>query len=174
VSPPDVGTSARALRAEFDSSFARAPAVESDPSEDFLVVRVGEEPYAMRLSDVAGLYAGRVVTALPGSPLSLVGVTALGGAVVAVYDLCVLLGGAGGWSHPWMVLTSVDTQVALAFNQFEGHISVPRRAVARSDGETGDLAVVTVAGIVRPIVAVPALLESIRSLADPAQRSDAQ
>jgi purine-binding chemotaxis protein CheW len=172
------GTSvlAKALREEFDSVFARAPVVEVDASDDFLAIRVGEDPYALRFADIAGLYVGKTVTALPGSPPALLGVTGFRGDVVAVFDLGALVGAAVCRSHRWMVRTAVDARVGLAFDQFEGHVRAPRARVADEGGLPGGRGdhryAVTVADVVRPIVRIPDLVDGIKSAGGPAQRSD--
>ena len=59
------------LRDAFDSAFARTPLLAADDHEDLLAIRVGGNSYAVRLSEVSGLYADKLVTALPGAPRTL-------------------------------------------------------------------------------------------------------
>ncbi|MFA5885486.1 MAG: chemotaxis protein CheW [Acidimicrobiia bacterium] len=146
------------LRRQFDSEFARAPQTESVPFEDFLAIRVGVEPYALRLTEVAGLVADKAVTRLPGAPPGLLGISGFRGEIVSVFDLRVLLGSAGGEPPRWLVLTAADSTVGLAFDQFEGHVRVPQDAVVGTPGAE----LVRVGEAVRPIVRIPSVLHAIK------------
>ena len=55
----DLPGGADELRRAFDRSFAEAPggAPEADALESLLAIRVGGDPYALRLSEIAGLFA---------------------------------------------------------------------------------------------------------------------
>ncbi|MEA2749205.1 MAG: hypothetical protein QOI41_3348 [Myxococcales bacterium] len=166
-------TSGRAaeLRAAFDQSFAELPNEAIVHFEDFLAIRIGGDPFAMRLRDVAGLYADRAITSVPSPVSELVGVAGFRGGLVPVYDLRALLGYPVSEPTRWLVLvtTQLDpsapaTPVALAFDHFEGHLRVSPDAITAgaSDGRFAYVReLVSVEGGPRPIMDVGALLEAI-------------
>jgi purine-binding chemotaxis protein CheW len=165
---------AQALRDAFDSAFSLAPPTAGDPPEDLLAIRVGQTPYALRLSEITGLYANKPVTRLPGTPPELLGIAGFRGAIVAVYDLRVLLGAEATEPCRWLVLASPDSTVGFAFERFEGHLRVSRDAIAtHAGGERTRLEVqetIQLANVVRPIVRVPALLEAINVTKEPHEK----
>jgi len=152
------------LRHLFDSAFARAPATKDAQLEDMLAVRVGPDPYALRLTEISALVVDASIAGLPDPAPALVGITSLRGTSVVVYDLRVLLGYEGGEPSRWLVLTATDATVGLAFDEFEGHLRVPRDAIAVEEGPGRPgraQEVVRLAEVVRPIVRIPSLLDAI-------------
>jgi purine-binding chemotaxis protein CheW len=166
------------LREAFDASFAEAPTGVREPTAGLLAVRllavrIGATPAAIRLRDIAGLHADKVVTAFPGSPPELLGLAGFRGAVVPVYDLGVLLGAPGTGQPRWCVVAAGRPPVAFAFHHFDGWRQVPATALAPGAGPsphgsatgTGAAAVrrdvVTVDGQPRSIVEIGALVAAI-------------
>jgi chemotaxis signal transduction protein len=144
---------------------------------ELLAVRAGGTAYAIRLTAVSGLFADRTVTPLPGPVPELLGVAAFRGAVVAVYDLGALLGhavgagrsGVGGGqtrqsgtvtAQPrWLVLDTGTPPVGLAFDELDGHVRAPARAIATA--ADGGFAAVHEGDLVRPVIDVPEIRASI-------------
>ncbi len=157
------------LRRAFDRAFAEAPVTRATELDDLLDIRVGLDPYAIRLDQVTGVFADKPVTPLPGSFPELLGIAGFRGAIVPVYDLRTLLGYARGGSQRWLILTAGETRIALAFDQFEGHTRVARTAIAAEGGAETQRhhvrEVVRTADFVRPIVHLPSILEAIRKRA---------
>jgi purine-binding chemotaxis protein CheW len=121
------------LREAFDQSFARPRELKSAIRENFLAVRVAGHPYLIRLSEVASLHARRQITAIPSAIAELIGVAGFRGTVSAVYDLRALLGHSGSGPLPWVVLVRTKELLGLAFDLFEGHVSVASYAIARKE-----------------------------------------
>jgi hypothetical protein len=125
------------LRAEFDAAFARAPA---EPAQfvELLAIRLGGEPYAISLADISAVHASLEIVPLPTASRELLGVAAIGAAIVPVYDLRALLRSKLDGAPRWTV---VDKRggAAYAFDGFEGsfRFSGELRAVI----ERGDLRV---------------------------------
>jgi purine-binding chemotaxis protein CheW len=171
--------SARALelRHSFDSSFSQPPPTEGAEFEDLLTIRVGEGSWALRLAEIAGIFADKTVTPLPSPVPALLGIAGFRAAIVPVYDLGTLLGHAGERSPRWLVLAASDP-VALAFDRFDGHLRAPRGAVTVEPGAEPfprrHLEVVRSADHVRPIVDLRAVLGAIKrqSLTTPRTGSD--
>lgn len=167
-----------ALRREFDESFAQAPRLEREPLEGLLAVRLGGDPYAIRVSEIGGIHADRRIMPLPTPVPELLGVAGLRGQIAPVYDLAALLGYARASSPRWLILlrgASQQSCVALAFDTFERHFSVPLRHIVCASGARAahpfsaqvHLAdVVSTDDVVRPIIALPSLLQDIQGRAD--------
>jgi chemotaxis signal transduction protein len=152
------------LRLAFDRSFAEPVRRDTMPMEDLLAFHLGSEPYAVRSSEIAGLFADRKVTRLPGGAAALLGIAGFRGAIVPVYDLHALLGCAASESPRWLVIAS-SAPVALAFEAFDGHLRIPRDAIVLR--EASDRArkyvreFVSAPGTVRSIVHLPTILDVI-------------
>jgi purine-binding chemotaxis protein CheW len=122
-----------ALRDTFDRAFAAAPDTEAAPVENLVAVRLSHEPFAIRLSDISGLFADKAVVSLPASAPALLGVAGFRGSIVPVFSLPALLGYAGEGALRWLVLAGGERRVGLAFDRFEGHLQVPRSAIAADE-----------------------------------------
>ena len=135
-------------------------------TEDFLSVNVGGDPYALRLGEVAGLFADKKVTRLPSGVAELSGVAGFRGAIVPVYDLAALLRYPASQTARWMVIAA-EAPIALAFNSFDGHCRFAADAVAVRDGAgTGGHLdkIVRSDDFVRPIINIPSIVAAIRAL----------
>lgn len=165
------------LRRAFDRSFAEPPARWSAVLDDLLAIGIGAEPFAVRLRDVSGLFADKTITALPSRVAELVGVAAFRGAVVPVYDLRPLLGYPVTEASRWLLVvaaTAASSSVALAFDRFEGHLRVaPDMIAAEAPREhSGHVReVVRYAGMARPIVDVPSIIDAIARRAGPPKKT---
>ncbi len=164
----ETGLSSKAavLRRSFDDAFARAPVRDQQQLEDFLAIRVASDPYVLRLEEVAGLFAHKEVTPIPHSVPGLLGIAALRGALLAVYDLRVLLGYPAPDPPPWFVVTGAR-RVALGFDGYEGHLRLSQeaRAVERRTARARPHVreIVRSARAVRPIVHLASVLEAIEA-----------
>jgi len=167
----DDATAAR-LRADFDRSFAEAPAVRAEAPVGLLAVRVGDAPYAVRLADVAALHRDvRVSPFVAGVTTALLGLAVFRGAAVPVYDLGELFGVIARPAPRWVVLVRAPSLVALAFDRFEAHAVVDAGAVlaaapgARAGALVRGAAVLD--GASRPLVDVASVVAAIARLAGP-------
>jgi purine-binding chemotaxis protein CheW len=153
---------AQALREAFDRSFAEplAPAVAQ--TEAFLAVRIAGNAYVLRIGEIAGLFADRVVAPVPSEVPHLLGVSGLRGAIVPVYDLAALLGYPAGAATRWLVLARSREPVALAFEAFEAQLALlPRDVVSAADDRQHVRGAVRAAGGLRPIAHLPSVLDEI-------------
>jgi chemotaxis signal transduction protein len=124
------------LRLAFDRSFATAPSVDTAPKHDLLAIRVNTTAYALRLSEVGGVFTNRRITRVPASSPILLGIASFRGAVMPVYDLHTLLGFAPAASVPWLT-TAAAAPIALAFETLEGHLRIAGDSLASQDRGTG-------------------------------------
>lgn len=160
-------TSADDLARAFDADFTRPVAARAAAVEDVLAIRVGGDPYALVRNELAGLYADKPVTPLPGGAPWLLGISGFRGALVPVYDLRAVLGGPGAASPPRWLVTAAAAPLALAFDRFDAVLRVPREAIAaRAVGAAGHAPrVVRAGGEARPVLDVPSIVAAIRALA---------
>ena len=141
---------AAAMRDAFDRAFAERPRSATGAHEDLIAVRLGGNPYAIRLAELAALHVDRVLVAVPSSVPELLGIAAFRGVMSAVYDLGALLGYAAIREPRWLA-TARAAPVALAFDKFEGHVRIGATASP----------MIEVAGVARTIIDIPSVLEMI-------------
>jgi purine-binding chemotaxis protein CheW len=153
------------LRLEFDRSFAAARPTDPLPGVDLLGIRLGAEPYALRLSGVAGLFGERKITGLPSAVPGLLGIAGFHGSIMPVYDLSAVMGHAPDLSARWLVVAG-GASVAFAFAALDGHLRLDRDAiVVREAGAQARRHVryfANTAELTRAIVELPSIVESLR------------
>ena len=113
----------------FDAGFAAAPLPPPPAHRDFLCIRIGGEPSAIPLADIASLHTGLRVVALPTRAPELLGVAAIRATVVAIYDLGAALGIPGAGAPRWTAVVR-GRPAGFAFAGFEGHARIPDRSIA--------------------------------------------
>jgi len=163
------------LRREFDASFAAAPQGEAVERDNLLAIRIAGDAYALRVSQIAGLFADKVVTPLPTPVAELKGLAGFRGRSAPVYDLAALLGYPRSGKTRWLVLARAAGSLALAFDEFESHFAVASDMsageIVRSPGAVLKVSAalrpqvfdaVRYQGAMRPIVDIDTIIESIR------------
>jgi chemotaxis signal transduction protein len=152
------------LRRAFDASFAGTRDAPGAAVEDFLAVRLGSDSYALRLSEIAGIFVDKRITRLPSRVPSLVGMAGFRGAILPVYDLAVLVGYPSTSRWRWLAIAASDP-VAFVFERFEGHLRLAREAVASTDARSDQLPVREMAhgpDRLLPIVHIPSVVDAIK------------
>jgi purine-binding chemotaxis protein CheW len=158
------------LRSAFDRGFAAPVRAGAVVKQELLAIRVGAEAYAVRLSEVAGLFADKTITRVPGSAAALLGIAGFRGAIVPVYGLRTLLGHAGTQAPRWLVIAAA-APVALAFEAFEGQLRVapdailPRQSHARSLSYAREF--IRAQDAVRPVLHLSSVLDAIAATERP-------
>lgn len=161
-----LATRAAALRVGFDRSFAEPAQLEMAAMEDLLAARVGDDVFAIRLSEIEGLYVGKKVTRVPGGDPALLGIAGFRGMIRPVYCIATLLGRSAEATSRWLVMAAA-APIALAFDGFERHLRVasetirPRDVNAKDHPYARDF--VPVQQFVRPILHLPSILDEIRT-----------
>jgi purine-binding chemotaxis protein CheW len=156
------------LRGDFDRSFTEPARAHDADHVELLAVGAGGRPYALCLSQTAGLHPDRPVTPLPGPIPALMGLAGFAGTAMPVYDLAALLGHPGTRRPRWLVLAAGSPPLALAFHELHGHVRVSADAIVgepANDGAGCLRGMVTLAGGTRPIVDVPAARLLVHALA---------
>lgn len=157
--------SAAALAEAFDAAFARPPASDRPDTEGFLALRLGDDPFAVRVSDIAALHADRRIVPMPSAEPTMLGVAAFRGRIAPVYDLAALLGYPAKGAPRWVLLARED--VALAAASFEGQLSVAAAdvlpAAEHLSARPHVRGAVRHGGLIRPIADVASVIEEIRN-----------
>jgi purine-binding chemotaxis protein CheW len=163
-----VRAAAERLRQEFDRAFAQPLGAVEEAWDTLLAIRVREDPFALRLSEIAGLFVDRPVTPIPTPFPDLLGVTGFRGTVIPVFDLGALLGYPAAAAPRWLTLSAGASPVALAFDGFEGTqriVDAPEQDIPRSGSDGAGRHVRGVAhaggGRPRPVVDIPSILDAI-------------
>ena len=171
---PQISRQAAALRRAFDRSFAEPNRPPLAKTTDLLAIRLGGDPWAVPLADIAGLHSGKRITPLPGGPSSLLGIAGFRGNVVAVYDLPALIGQAPLAAPRWL-LVAAERRVAFAFGELDGHVRVETKQLLPLGPEGG---AAWAKGFVlteeqhRPLLHLPALLAGIAQRSKTPEGSD--
>jgi hypothetical protein len=108
------------LRAAFDASFAAAPSAPPPQHRDVLRVRAGGVAHDLALAQVASLHASVRIVPVPSPVRELLGVVAVHGAVVPIYDLAAVLRCGAGPGGPRWIAIARGGEVGFAFDAFDG------------------------------------------------------
>jgi chemotaxis signal transduction protein len=161
-----IGTAA-ALRRVFDESFAAPAASLTEPLEDFLAIRVGSDPYAFRLTEIAGLHVGVKIVPVPSPASQLLGIARIRGSMAPIYDLAALLRYPPALNSRWFVLARAPQPVGFAFETFESHL-LSQASLANGNAEDAGIGAsghmrgtVRTAGALRPIIHLASMLALI-------------
>jgi purine-binding chemotaxis protein CheW len=163
--PARLSDQAAALRDAFDRSFTRAPHTDTADVERLLAIGIGSDRYVMRLAEVGGLFTDKKITPLPSHAPALLGIAGFRGTVLPVYDLATLLGYARAAAPRWLLL-AVGAPIGLAFERFDGHLTVRADAIVReasADASVQGAREFLHGGVAVPVVRLAAVLDTIRS-----------
>jgi chemotaxis signal transduction protein len=129
-------------------------------------MRIQGDAYALRVDELAGVYAQKRIVPFPSPVPELLGLAAVRTAIVPVYDVSALLGYRGDEVPRWFALTRGARPVGLAFTEFDGSLRPRRDELVPVEGE--DLkrrhlvASVRIDDELRFIVRIPSLLEQLQ------------
>jgi chemotaxis signal transduction protein len=150
------------LRDAFDAAFARLPEAADDQRERLIGVRIGGEPHALRLAEIAGVFADRAITAVPSRSPALLGIAGVRASIVPVFDLGALVGyPARGAKLRWLVIAARQ-RVGFAFDVFDGYFALARSEIVRArEGSTHVTEVARVGDQLRPIVLLDSVIAAL-------------
>lgn len=161
---PDLARRVIDLRSAFDRAFAAPLQPDRAAGADLIAIRIGGEPFALHLGEVAGLFADRTITRVPGGVAALIGIAGFRGTLVPVYSLRTLLAISATAPPRWLIVAA-SSPVALAFEAFEGHLRASADAIVprRTPGQMHSLApdFICTADVVRPIVNLAAVIAAL-------------
>lgn len=164
--PPATGSRVQRLREDFDRAFAELPVPPDAGRERLLAVAVAGHAYALRLSELAGLSAGRPLHPGGGHAPGFLGLAGLWGSLLPVWDLAQLLGHPqqGAQAH-WLALAAGEQAWALAFDRFDGSFGAARQALLPcAEGAAAGFAdqACETEGVLRPVLRMERLLEELK------------
>jgi len=160
---PTLSRQAAQLKRDFDRGFAEPMRPPTPQTLDLLRIRLGDDPWAVPLTDVAGLYSGKRVTPVPGNTHALLGLAGFRGALAAVYDLPALIGLAPIPMPRWL-LVAEERRIAFAFGALDGHLRIEAASILPlgPDGGTAwTRGFIEDGALRRPILHLPALLAKL-------------
>jgi len=151
------------LRRDFDRGFADPPVVGSETRQDLLAIRLGARRLAIRLSEIAGLYADKKITPVPGAATGMLGIAGFRGSILPVYDLQSLLELSSSEAPRWLVVAAA-APVAFSFEAFEEQIrvsadSIKSEQTQAKSGFTKEF--IHTEGVLRPIIQLSSVLEAV-------------
>ncbi|MGH6725158.1 MAG: chemotaxis protein CheW [Pseudolabrys sp.] len=155
----------REMRREFDRTFAKPAFLNGATMVDLLAIGLGANNFAVRLSEIAGLFVDKKVTPVPGPNAALVGIAGFRGAIIPVYDLQSLIGQAAGRTSRWLFVAAA-APVGFSFDAFVGQMRVPADAIKpqqaqAKQGLARDL--VQIDGALRPIIELSPVIDTIKN-----------
>lgn len=152
------------LRRAFDESFAEAERTLVDAPDRYLAVTVAGQRFALPATAISGVARGPGLVRLPSARADFLGIAAIKSVAVPVYALARLLAPGGATpSSPWLVTCRSPEPVALAVDDVQGFLSVPRgerRPMPPPVSELVSFAVMA-AGSLRPVVDVESFVSSL-------------
>jgi purine-binding chemotaxis protein CheW len=166
---------AAGLREAFDAAFAAARPQPPSDRHDFLAIRVGGDPFAVRAADLGGLFAERRIVPVPSPVPEFLGLTSFRSRLVPVYDLRRLLGYAGGPWPRWLGLLWTPTPIGLAFDSFEAHVRTaadPAIALGATGAARHVAGAVSLQDVTFPLLDLASLRETIACLGHPHRHTE--
>lgn len=159
------------LRQSFDRSFAEPLRAGERAIVDFISLRLGGDPYAVRMADITGLFTNVKVTPVPSPLAELRGIAGFRGTLTPVYDLAALLGYPPSTAR-WIVLANAGA-LGFAFDAFEGHFRIePAAIAAQQDAARHVHEIARQADAAWPVVDIPSVVAAIaaRAAATPSRK----
>jgi chemotaxis signal transduction protein len=160
-------TRATELRDAFDHGFSEPPPPPEPAHTAFLCIRLGGEPYAIALGDIASFHAGLRVVALPTRAPELLGMAAIRAAILPIYDLRIGLGiSTAGSSTRWTVVAR-RAPVGFAFDGYDGHARIVASSIAAATQSGHVRGQFTFDGWARSVIDLPSVLTAIEQRGRP-------
>ncbi len=152
------------LRHTFDRTFQLPYQLATKSVEPMIAFRTAGVALAVRVQHITGVIKRGVILPVPSIVPELLGVAAVRGLLVPVFNLAALLGLPPSGEPQWFLLTNRETPVAFAFDGLDGRVEVERAHLyvdeTSQHKHTHELA--EVESMVRAVIDVPGLMEAIR------------
>jgi chemotaxis signal transduction protein len=118
------------LKKSFDEAFSLPHVPAQDGAVEFLIITAAGQPYALRMSELAGVEVDRRTVPLPVHSRAVLGLCSVQGRLVPVFDLAALLDPTSPMTPArWLALHRDRELVGLAFEQLHGLRRVAARDV---------------------------------------------
>lgn len=119
---------AEILRRRAESLATEAVEDSADDRMPLLLFRLGDEWYAVKVSDVREIFQEYAVTPVPCVPGFILGVVNIRGEIISVTDVAVLMGldvGAPGEDAPAIVIQNEEATTAMVVDEIGDIVEVP-------------------------------------------------
>lgn len=162
----DIRDAIEETRRRFDHSFSLPhPPLDNDV-EDFLAIRVGGHPYALRATELVRVEPIGRTSVLPGSNSWLVGLAAVRGKLIPVYSLDLILSyQRPAADYKWIAIGREEL-LGFAFDSVDGYLRTQRVRIVNASTANQDRAHCRQAfdhdGKLRLIANLPSILTAIR------------
>jgi len=157
------------LRLEFDGAFAAPLRSASEGRESLIAVRVAGESLAVRTLHITGVVKRKRILPVPTRVPSLLGITAVRGALFPVYDLAALLElPASGGEGLWLMLINPEAPIGLVFDELEGQMEIERACLYASDSSGSRKhrrQMAKMGSAHRAVIDIPGIVAEIRKIA---------
>jgi chemotaxis signal transduction protein len=122
------------MRQEFDAGFVVPPLPDRPPRQRLLEVSVGGIRAAIPLQDCSGVQHAAATTPLPARERGFIGLTAVGGAVLPLYDLAARLGleRPSSAADGWIVVSAGRDRVCFLVDGIDGYAEADLPASAEA------------------------------------------
>jgi chemotaxis signal transduction protein len=153
------------LARAFDREFSLPISREHRELCDFLVVRLGVDWYAVRVDELSGVEAKKVIQPLPDAPPHCLGLAGVRGRALAIYDLGAVLGSPSPDRLSWFFQTKADPQVALLAPKADRYLRVPLDSIVPQRDVAGAIVgVVSDGGIAINVLSVGRVVDGIHGM----------
>lgn len=155
------------LRQSFDQLFAAPDQTRAGDIDDFLSIRVGARPFALRVCELARIEVGRKLVQLPGGDPWLLGLTNCQGKLVPVHSLELALGfERTPGNKAWLIICGREEPLGLAFDGLDEYLRIPQSQVfstgaAESSRKNAQQAIHG-GGELRPVIHLPSIVAAVR------------
>jgi purine-binding chemotaxis protein CheW len=158
------------LRSGFDTAFARPSAEVVKDSVGLLLIRLGTERYALRVTELSDVVPACKVVPLPGSRPELLGIAGVRGRLVPVYSLGALVGRPTSASWSWIAICGNEESLGLTFDVLEAYVQVASAdlvAATSADGGGGHVReVLRSGGALAAVIGTGSIVIAIKSRAE--------
>jgi chemotaxis signal transduction protein len=152
------------LRHAFDRTFQLPHQLTTKSVEPMVAFHTAGIALAVRVQHITGVMKRTVILPVPSIVPELLGVAAVRGGLVPVFNLAALLGFPPIGEPQWFMLMNRQTPVAFAFDGLEGRIEVEQAHVYADETSSPSKhlhQLAEVGSVVRAVVDVSNLMESI-------------
>jgi len=165
---------AERMRREFDRLFAAPDPPPTAETVDFVAIRIGGRPFALRVAELDRIEACRKVVPLPGGQSPFLGLASLRGRLVPVFDLESVLGlPPAATVHRWAAVCGNEAPLGFVFGELDGYLRVTQSDVLgvrpEPTGPPAHQAVREATGL-RPVIPLPSLMARLSSHTGPRKK----
>lgn len=154
------------LREDFDSAFQQPRESATADQEGLLLIRVREEPVALRLSELGGVHECPAITRVPSRYPAQLGLIGVRSNLVTAYSLAAFIAqNKTSHSGNWIAISARDRSLGFVFDKVEAYVQVRGDGIARrrsAQKRQHSSGTIRTGEVVRSVVDTTAIAETIR------------